>query len=264
MFFPLVYPELERKVVLVTGASRGIGRAIAKEFADEGARVAANYHMNEARASDLKKSYGERIELFRADVRQKDEVSSMVESVISRSGRLDILVNNAGKGGVMPIDEYNEEAFASMWETNYLGTLYSTIAALPYLKKSKGCIINIASNAGIGTDTPTGAVSLYAVTKAAVIMLTKRSAFEFGKFGIRVNAIAPGWIETDMTIGGKKQNDIQRVEDEIRARTYLGMVGEPKHISKIATFLASDGAAFITGQIIVADGGRKDNLTHSV
>jgi len=260
----LSYPELSNRVVLVTGASRGIGREIALEFAREGCCVAANYNSSEEQANELKREGKDRIEIFKADVSRRSEVDSLVNSVVSRFGKLNILVNNAGVAGTMPIDQYDEKKFEKMWDTNYMGTQYSTIAALPHLKHNKGCIINIASNAGIGTDTPTGPVSFYAVSKAAVIMFTKRSAFELGKHGIRVNAIAPGWIETGMTTGGKNPEELDRVKANIRGRTFLGLTGEPRHISKIATFLASDGAAFVSGQIIVADGGRTDNLTHSV
>ncbi len=257
----MTYEDLNGKVVLVTGASRGIGRAIAIEFARYGAKVVANYSSSEEKAMELKRAQPG-IEVFKADVSKREEVKKMVNAIASSIGRVDVLVNNAGMLWLSPFEEFDEQQFERMWNVNFMGAVYVTLEALPHMKKNGGSIINIASNAGIGTAAY--GTTFYAITKAALIMLTKRLAFELGRYKIRVNAIAPGWTETDMTIGGRSPEEIMQLESSFRNRSELGDVGTPEDVARLAVYLGSDYSRFMTGQVIVIDGGRIDNLTHSV
>jgi len=199
---------------------------------------------------------------IRCDVSRRDEVRKAVEFVRDRLGDANVLVNNAGIMHLMPFEEYNEELFNRMIDVNVKGIIYTTLEFLPQLKRTKGVIINIASNAGIGTALE--GTTYYAITKAAVIILTKRMAFELGKYGIRVNAIAPGWVETDMTTANRSPEEVEKVKALVRSRTMLNMTGVPEDIANVALFLASEDARYITGQTLVVDGGRIDYLTHSV
>jgi len=253
--------EFDDKVILVTGGSRGIGRAIAIKFAEEGAKVAVNYNKSVEKAYELKEKYPN-IEVFKADVSIRDEVREMIKGIHDKLGAIDILVNNAGILDFRSFEDYDDKAVRYMMDVNLYGVIYTTLEALDDLKRNRGVIINIASNAGIGTAFER--TTYYAVSKAGVIMLTKRLAYELGKYGIRVNAVAPGWVETDMTIGGKTLDEIKTIEETMKDKTMLNMVGKPEYIADVVLFLASEKSRFITGQIIVADGGRVDNLTHSV
>ncbi len=186
----------------------------------------------------------------------------MIKGIHDKLGAIDILVNNAGILDFRSFEDYDDKAVRYMMDVNLYGVIYTTLEALDDLKRNRGVIINIASNAGIGTAFER--TTYYAVSKAGVIMLTKRLAYELGKYGIRVNAVAPGWVETDMTIGGKTLDEIKTIEETMKDKTMLNMVGKPEYIADVVLFLASEKSRFITGQIIVADGGRVDNLTHSV
>ncbi len=257
----MAFEDLRNKVVLVTGASRGLGRAIALEFSKYGAKVAANYYSSLGKARELKNAGN--IEIFKADVSRRDEVRKMVAEVEETLGKIDILVNNAGIWYLRRFEEFDEEEFNRMWGINFMGMMYTTLEVLPHMKeKRRGSIINIASNAGIGTAAQ--GTTFYAITKAAAIILTKRLALELGPLGIRVNAIAPGWIETDLTIGGKTPDEVSRLEDALKSKTVLGLVGRPDDVAKLAVYLGSDDSRYMTGQVIVIDGGRVDNLTHGI
>lgn len=144
------------------------------------------------------------------------------------------------------------------------GPIYTSLEALELLKKSREpAIINLASNAGIGTSA--SGTTYYAMTKAAIIMLTKRMAFDFRNEKIRVNAIAPGWIKTDITLSGKSEEEIRDAEEFFKSRTSLSMTGQTIHnIARTALFLASRDSEYMNGQVLVVDGGRTDNLTHSL
>lgn len=157
--------------------------------------------------------------------------------------------------------EFDEEKHDPIWRVNVKGVINCTRAVMPHMmKKRYGKIVNSASVAGIGTALLPGNM-LYAATKGAVIILTKRLALELGQYGINVNAIAPGVIRTDMTRGATEQ--IQRL-NYFKERTILGRVGEPEEVANVALFLVSDESSFITGQIITIDGGRIDFITHSL
>ncbi len=252
--------KLEGKTALITGASRGIGRAIAEKFASEGCRVAINYSHDENAARAVKDATGG--EIFRADVSKRSEIRKMADEVHKKMGEIDILVNNAGMWYLLPFEDYDDAKVREMVDLNMFGPIYTTLEFLPDLKRRSGNIINIASNAGIGTAANN--TTFYAMTKASIIMLTKRLAFDLKNTGIHVNAIAPGWIETDFTIGGKTPEEVKRLENDFKSRTTLNMFGKPEYIADAAMYLASKDSVYMNGQVLVVDGGRIDNLTHSL
>jgi len=262
--------RLDGRVAIVTGSSRGIGRAIALTFAREGAKICVNYTRSKEKAEqvveEIRKMGGEAMAI-QADVSKLDQVREMIKKTVERFGKLDILVNNAGilyKGTVLETgDEEFYEIFDKMWEVNVKGVLYCCREAAKYMIENRyGKIINIASNAGIGTAFP--GTTPYAITKMAVIMITKRLAFELGKFGINVNAIAPGLTLTDMITAGRSPEEVQSTIEMAKQRSVLRKVGKPEDIANAALFLASDDSSFMTGQVLVVDGGRIDYLTHSI
>ena len=252
--------DLNGKIALVTGASRGIGRSIAIKLGNMGARVAINYNRGEEEARSLTRLIPDSM-AFQADVAQRSQVNRMSEEIHSKMGKVDIIVNNAGYWELMDFVSYREEAMDRMFAVNVKGGINTVLAFLDDLK-GNGVVVNIASNAGIGTAAPK--TTLYSLTKAAVIMLTKRLAFDLRDYQIRINAVAPGWVETDMTIGNKSSSEISDLEHYFRSRTTLNSVGKPEDIADVVAFLASDDSRYINGQVIVADGGRIDNLTHGV
>jgi 3-oxoacyl-[acyl-carrier protein] reductase len=255
--------DLSGKCVLITGGSRGIGRETARQFHELGSKVAINYNNAATQAKELKDELGSGAEIFKADVSKRDEVNTLVSEVLDKFGRIDVLVNNAGIVDGMRFDEFDESKFEKLWGINFMGTVYPTLEVLKGMKAQKaGAIINISSNLGIGGAS--NGATYYGVTKTAVVTLTKRIAYELGDYGIRANAIAPGWIRTDMTTLGRSKSELEQSEAFIKSKNDLHMVGEPIHIAKLACFLASDDAALITGQVIVADGGRFDYLSHAL
>ncbi|MCH1771105.1 MULTISPECIES: SDR family oxidoreductase [Metallosphaera] len=245
---------------IVTGGSRGIGREIAETFVNEGYKVAILYHGSDEKAKELKEKG---VLTVKCDVGDRSQVRKAREEIEKHFPRLDVLVNNAGIWYLMPFENFDEEKYNTMLRVNLNGVIYVTYEFLSLLKRSEnGSIINIASNAGIGTAAE--GTTFYAITKAGVIILTRRLAFELGKYNIRVNAVAPGWIETDMTLGGKTPEEAEKLRESFRNKTVLHTTGKPEDIANIVSFLASKKARYVTGQIIVADGGRVDNLTHSL
>lgn len=258
--------KLQGKVALITGASRGIGCATAKRFGKEGASVIVNY-LNQTNAADetvevILEKGGDAIAI-KADVSDRSQVNEMVKESIDRFSKIDILINNAGillHGNLMTI---NEAELNLMIDTNIKGVVNCVQAIVPSMSaRNSGKIVNLSSIAGLGTAV--GETTPYALTKAAVISLTKRMAFELGPKGINVNAICPGFIQTDLL------SAISDSEDELAAslaqphqKAALGRVGLPEDIASSALFLSSDDSSFITGQVLTVDGGRMDFLTHS-
>lgn len=260
--------RLNNRVALITGASRGIGRAIALACAREGARVVVNYNRSKAKAEDvvqLIQAQGGVAIAAQADVGQQDAVLKMVKITKDTWGRVDILVNNAGLGiGGGSIVNARVEDFDAMLTTNVKGILYCTQAVVPIMKtQSYGKIVNISSIAGLGTSILPGNL-LYAGTKGAVNIMTKRLALELGPHGIYVNAIAPGFIRTDMPMGNRTPEEWQRQIRYFAERSMLGRIGEPEEIASVAIFLVSEASSFLTGQVIAVDGGRMDYITHSL
>ncbi len=258
--------KLEDRVAIVTGASRGIGRAIALTFAQEGARVVVNYHEKKDKADEVVKKIekiGNKALSVKSDVADLKSVEDMIETAIEQFGKIDILVNNAGILLRSDLLSFNEEDLNIMWDINVKGLLYCTRAVAPYMiSNNYGKIINLSSIAGIGTAAI--ATTPYAATKAAIIVLTKRFALELGKYQINVNAIAPGLIKTDMTINSKNQDTSDKLIKYCEEATMLHRLGKPQDIANVALFMASDDSSFMTGQIITVDGGRIDLLTHSI
>ena len=258
--------RLAKKIALITGASRGLGRAIALRFAEEGASVAINYvkngHQAEEVAQQIHTKGGSAITV-QADVAEEGPVQQMVETVLKEYGRIDILVNNAGVSRTSPtILEAPWTDLDRMLDVNYKGVLHCVRASVgQMIERRYGKILNLASVAALGTSFrgTTG----YAPTKAAVIALTKRLALELGSFNITVNAISPGYIRTDMTLPDNASPEARKTAEAVIMKTMLGRVGEPDDIAHAAVYLASDESSFVTAQILTVDGGRIDFLSHS-
>ena len=197
-----------------------------------------------------------------ADVAQRADVEPMIDRVWKELGPIDILVNNAGVLRSGSLLQYEDADLELMWRTNVKGVLHATAAVAPgMIERRWGRVINVASAAGIGTSLP--GTTLYAATKAAVHILTKRLAFELGRQGITVNAVAPGYTRTDMTMAGRSEDDARRVVEMLDSRSMIGRgVGEAEEIAAVVAFLASPETAFMTGQLLLADGGRMDYLAH--
>lgn len=242
---------LKNKIALITGAGRGIGRAIAIALAKEGAEVVINYNGSEERAKEVKQTIeenGGKASIYKCNDRDFAACEAMIKDIVKEYGYLDILVNNAGitKDGL--IMKMKEEDFDSVLNVNLKGT-FNTIrhSARQMLKQRSGKIINISSVSGILGNV---GQANYAASKAGVIGLTKTMARELGSRGITVNAIAPGFVDTEMT---------EVLSEEIRENAckqiILGRFGKPEDIANTAVFLASDKADYITGQVISVDGG---------
>ncbi len=257
--------RLEGKKALITGGSRGIGRAIAIRFAEEGADTIINYRSNHADAMETCREIekkGRKCLLAKYDVSNEKEARELAKFAIENFGKIDILVNNAGIMITGEIEKVSMDEMERMFRTNVYSMVYMIESLHSNFKKNGGKIINIASVAGIGTALKN--TTLYSITKGAVITLTKRYAFDLGPYKVNVNAIAPGFIETDMTKKGKSEDEWLKTVNEISSRTLKGRIGRPEDIANAALFLASDESDFITGQTIVVDGGRIDYLTHSL
>ena len=242
---------LKNKIALITGAGRGIGRAIAIALAKEGAEVVINYNGSEERAKEVKQTIeenGGKASIYKCNVRDFAACEAMIKDIVKEYGHLDILVNNAGitKDGL--IMKMKEEDFDSVLNVNLKGT-FNTIrhSARQMLKQRCGKIINISSVSGILGNV---GQANYAASKAGVIGLTKTMARELGSRGITVNAIAPGFVETEMT--GVLSEEIR---ENACKQIILGRFGKPEDIANTAVFLASDKADYITGQVISVDGG---------
>ncbi|MBO5460783.1 MAG: 3-oxoacyl-[acyl-carrier-protein] reductase [Ruminococcus sp.] len=242
---------LNEKIAVVTGASRGIGKAIAKRIASLGATVIVNYNGSEAKAEEVKQEIteaGGKAEIMQCNVADYVACEAFIKEVIEKFGRIDILVNNAGitKDGLMM--RMSEADFAQVIDVNLKGTFNCIrFASRQMMKQRSGRIINMSSVVGVAGNA--GQVN-YAASKAGVIGMTKSAAKELAGRGITVNAIAPGFIETDMT-------DVlsDKVKEELAKQIPLGKFGQTEDIAAAAAFLASDEARYITGQVLHVDGG---------
>jgi NAD(P)-dependent dehydrogenase (short-subunit alcohol dehydrogenase family) len=241
-------------VVLITGALTGIGRATAVAFAKEGASIVASGRREaEGKALEAElRSLGAEAAFIRADVRHDDEVRNLVDQTVARFGRIDSAVNAAGtEGQPGPLIDQGSESYAATFDTNVLGTLLSLKHELRVMQaQGHGSIINISST--FGHEGAAGA-ALYAASKHAVEGLTKSAALEGARSGVRVNAVAPGPTETGML---NRFTGTAARKAALAKTVPLGRVGEPGEIARVAVFLASEKASFITGQILTADGGK--------
>lgn len=243
--------DLIEKIALITGGGRGIGRAICLELAAKGATVIVNYNRSAAAAAEVVaqiEAAGGIGKTMQADVSDAEQVAAMFKTIASEYGKIDILVNNAGMTRDNVIMMMKPDDFDVVIETNLRSCwLCCKTAARSMMRKRSGSIVNITSVVGIAGN---GGQTNYAASKAGIIGLTKSLAKEVSVRGIRVNAVAPGFVETDMTAD---------LADDLRKKAIeaipLGRMGAPQDIAKAVAFLASDEAAYITGQTLVVDGG---------
>ncbi|MET3879863.1 glucose 1-dehydrogenase [Chitinophaga sp. OAE865] len=245
--------KLKNKVAVVTGASKGIGASIAKYFAAEGAKVVVNYATSKEDADKVVKvitDNGGTAIAVQGDVAKEADITRLFEETKNAFGALDILVNNAGIYTYEPIEQVSEKTFLRQFNINVLGPVFAIQAALKLFGDKGGNIINISSEAG-KTPLPTG--SVYSATKAALDAITISLSKEFSGKNIRINSILPGVVETE---GSHSAGFIgSDAEKKLVANTPLGRTGQPEDIAKVAVFLASDDAAWITGEKISVSGG---------
>ncbi|MFB5606266.1 MAG: SDR family NAD(P)-dependent oxidoreductase [Nitrosarchaeum sp.] len=242
--------KLLGKVAIVTGGSRGIGFATAKNFAENGANVvitAKDSKRLESAVSKIPNVVG-----IPADIRNKNDVKKVVEQTIEKFGRLDILVNNAGIfPKIKQLHEIDEDEWNDVLDVNLTGQFRFTKIAIPYLQKTSGSIINISSDAGLKAYQGFNA-DAYSAAKAGLVILTKCWALEYAKDKIRVNCICPGVVDTDMTkpfLKTEKDREFMNNEHPI------GRIGQPEEVAKAILYFASDDAAWTTGAILTVDGG---------
>ncbi len=244
-------PRLECHVALVTGASRGIGRAVALRLAAEGARIAVNYNSGEAPAQDLVEEIsangGEAVAI-QADVSDEAQVKSMVAQVRKQWNRLDILVNNAGIRNDRLLMRMNTREWDDTLNVNLRGAFFCTRAVLPLMaRQRRGRIINMSSVVGVAGNP---GQANYAASKAALIGLTKSVAKEVARRNITANALAPGYILTSMV-----EELSEDLKAQVLSRVPMDRLGVPEDIAGVAAFLCTDEASYITGQVIRVDGG---------
>ena len=245
--------KLDGKVAIVTGASKGIGTAIAKYLAAEGADVVVNYSSSKEGADrvvdEITKQGGKAVAV-RANMAKKADVERLFSEAKKAFGRLDILVNNAGVYEFLPLENVTEEHFHKHFDVNVLGLLLAIQEATKYFGPEGGSVINISSSASMSAP-PTA--SVYSATKAAVDTITKSLAKELGPRKIRVNAINPGMVETEgLHAGGSVGSDFQKL---FEAQSALGRIGKPDDVAPVVVFLASPDAGWITGETLVVSSG---------
>lgn len=241
----------ENKVALITGGTRGIGKEIAMELAENGFNIALNYRSEKDAQSNVKEEIeklGVRCELVKADVSNFEQCEEMVKETIEKFGRIDVLVNNAGitKDGL--IMRMKKEDFESVIDVNLTGTFNVTRNVIPYMiKQRSGRVISLSSVVGVAGNA---GQTNYSASKAGIIGFTKSLAKEVASRNILVNAVAPGFIDTDMT---KVLSD--SVKEGIHAQIPLRRMGTPREVAKVVKFLSSEDSSYITGQVINIDGG---------
>ncbi len=243
--------ETERQIVVVTGASRGIGRAVAVRFARDGAAVIVNYRGSEAAAQETAQAVtaaGGEATLVQGDVSSRDDAERLIETAIQQHGRIDVLVNNAGITRDQLLMRMTDDDWDAVLDTNLKGAFYTTRAVLrPMLRKRSGRIINISSVVGLIGNAGQGN---YAAAKAGLIGFTKSIAREVASRSITVNAVAPGYIATEMT-----DAIAETMKAKIIEQVPMGRLGTPEDVAEVVAFLASRAASYMTGAVLQVDGG---------
>jgi 3-oxoacyl-[acyl-carrier protein] reductase len=245
-------PNLKGKVAIVTGASKGIGAAIAEDLAREGASVIVNYSSSPQKAEEVVariKSNGGSAKAVQADISKPAEARQLIDATLTEFGCVDILVNNAGVYEFRPLPDVDEAHFDRIFDLNVKGLVFATQAAVKAFGENGGTVINISSMASLAA-TPNA--SVYSATKAAVDSITRTLAAELGPKKILVNSVLPGPVETD---GALSLSNWDEFSAGLVQQTPLGRVGKPADIAKVVSFLASDDAGWITGQVIPVAGG---------
>jgi len=245
--------RLDGRKVLVTGGSRGIGRATALLFAQAGADVALNYVSNQKAAEEVLKSVeklGRRCLVYKAEMSSRSDIDRMVGDILAKWGELDTLVNNAGVWTYLEMGRMDDAVYRETIGINVDGVFYATNAVIPAMKEhGRGWIINVTSTAGVRGEA---LHSHYAASKGALLSLTKSLAVELAPFGIRVNAVAPGWVDTDMSAPSFSEPGFK---EKVRQTIPLRRIPPAEDIAGPILFLASDLARHVTGEILNVNGG---------
>ena len=248
--------RIDGKACIVTGAGSGIGRAIARRFAAEGGRVVA-VDVNGDGLAETVEGLGDDVVGVTADVSQRAKVDGFVATCAERFGPVDVLVNNAGVNLPGVFHEVSDEIIDRTLGVNVRGPMYACQAAIPHMLGNdgphRGSIINVSSVNGVVAEPY---LAVYATSKGAIVMLSRGIALDYAKQGIRCNALCPGWVDTPINYAHAEMlGGLQKVYDTIDSFQPIGRPGEPAEIANVALFLASDEASFMTGSVILADGG---------
>ena len=247
--------KLTGKVAVVTGASKGIGAAIAERLAADGASVAINYATSKEDAEALAeriRGNGGKAKAIHADIGNPSQAKAFVDAAVKEFGRLDILVNNAGKFHIGPIGTVDEADVRSLFAVNVDGPIFATQAAASYFSTEGGRVINVSS---IAATHPLPGLSVYSATKAALDALTRVWAAELGPRGVTVNAVAPGAVDTAMLKAATPRMGGEEAVKGMVARTPLGRLGTTSDVADVVAFLASPDARWVTGQVVEVSGG---------